>query len=150
MSIGSICNRRIPITEGGTSVLAAAKSMQALGESILVVTDMKDGRRVAVGIVTEHEFAQNVVACRADPLRLAVKDVMRANPCFVKEADDVYETACWMHRNRLREAIVHDESGGLVGLVTIEQLIDSLAGEIAGVAELPAAEAGAPSRIPLH
>ena len=150
MGVGDVCNRRIPIAECGTSVLAAAKSMQAFDAPILVVVDQKDGRRVAVGIVTEREFTRNVVACRADPLRIAVRDVMRVDPGFVNEADDVYETACWMHRNHLREAIVHDEAGGLVGLVTIEQLIDRLAREVAGVAELPANEAGPAGHIPLH
>lgn len=150
MGIGEICNRRIPIAERGTSVRAAAKSMQAYDVPILVVVDEKDGRRMAVGIVTEHEFVRYVVACRADASRLCVEDVMRVDPGFVNEADDVYETACWMHRNRLRVAIVHDEAGGLAGLVTIEQLIDNLVGELAGVAELPASVAGPRSRIPLH
>jgi signal-transduction protein with cAMP-binding, CBS, and nucleotidyltransferase domain len=150
MGVGNICNRRIPIAEGGASVLAAAKSMQAFDVPILVVVEEKDGRRVAVGIVTDRELARNVVARGADPLQLTVKDVMRGDPCFVREADDVYETACWMHRNRLKEAIVHDEAGGLAGLVTLEQLIDSLAGEITGVAELPASEADPRNRVPLH
>ena len=150
MGIGEICNRRIPIAERGTSVRAAAKCMQAYDVPILVVVDQKDGKRLAVGIVTEHEFVRYVVACRADPSRLCVEDVMRSNPVFVNEADDVYTTACWMHRNRLREAIVHNEAGTLVGVVTIEQLIDSLAGEVAGVAELPANQAGLSTRMPLH
>jgi signal-transduction protein with cAMP-binding, CBS, and nucleotidyltransferase domain len=150
MGIGNICNRRIPIAEGGTSVLAAAKCMQAFDAPILVVVDEKEGKRVAVGIVTERELARNVVAQGMDPSRLALKDVMRVDPGFVNEADDVYETACWMHRNRLKEAIVHDDAGGLAGLVTLEQLIDNLAGEIAGAAELPASDQGPPGHISLH
>ena len=150
MSVGNICNRRIPIAQRGTSVRAAAKCMMAHDVPIVVVVDERDGKRMAVGIVTEHEFVRYVVACRADASRLCVEDVMRADPVFVNEGDGVYETACWMHRHHLREAIVHDEAGSLVGLVTIDQLIDSLAGEIAGDAKLPAAEEGPRARVPLH
>lgn len=138
------------MTSGGASVLAAAKSMQMLDEPVLVVIDEKDGKRVAVGIVTEREIARNVVARGADPSQLALRDVMRQNLCFVNEADDVFETACWMHRNHLREAVVHDETGGLVGLVTIEQLIDNLAGDLIDFTEPAGAEASPAGHIPLH
>lgn len=148
MSIGAICNRQIPIATSGTSVLVAVQSMQAFDEPVLIVTDERGGR--PVGIVTEHELARNVVACRADPSRLALKDVMRASLGFVNETDSVFETASWMHRNRLREAIVHDNAGVLVGIVTMERLIDSLAGGIIDVSGPDMTEAHPAGRVFVH
>ncbi|MBI3043813.1 MAG: CBS domain-containing protein [Betaproteobacteria bacterium] len=150
MSVGAICNRLIPTAAKSTSVRDAAKCMRAFDEPVVVVVDEREGKRVAVGIVTEHEVAQSVVACGADPSQVALQDVMRANPGFVNEADDLLETAFWMHRNRLREAIVHDESGALVGLVTIERLIETLAGDLIGLAEPGVDEAPADRPHALH
>lgn len=39
MSVGAVCNRRIPTAAEHTSVLAAARSMQAHDERVLVVVD---------------------------------------------------------------------------------------------------------------
>ena len=38
MDIGGVCNRRVPMAAVGTSVLAAAKSMQMLDEPVLVLS----------------------------------------------------------------------------------------------------------------
>jgi len=150
MDVGAVCNRRVPMVTAATSVSAAADSMRLLDEPILVVTDDQGGRRAAVGIVTEREIARRVVTAGMDPSRLALADVMQSNPGFVNESDDVYETACWMHRNRLREAVVHDASGSLVGIVTIAHLIDLLADEFVEFAEVAADSAGPLGRAALH
>lgn len=149
MSIGAICNRRIPTAGDHTSVLAAAQCMQACDERVLVVVDEREGRRRAVGIVTEHELA-SVIARGADPARLALKDIMRTDPGFVTEADDVFGTACWMQQNRLREAIVHDGTGRLAGLVTLDRLIEALAGNFLAAAGPEFEEPGAAGPVALH
>ena len=149
MSIGAICNRKIAVAADHTSVLAAAKSMRANDERVLVVIDESEGRRLAVGLVTEHELA-GVITRETDLSRLALKDIMRTDPGFVTEADDVFGTACWMHQHRLREAIVHDEAGRLAGIVTIDQLIDSLAGDLFGSAASAPEELLLSGRIALH
>lgn len=149
MSVGEVCNRRIAVAADHTSVLAAAKSMRAHDERMLVVIDESDGRRLAVGIVTEHELA-GVVTRETDPSRLALKDIMRTDPGFVTEADDIFATACWMRRYRLREAIVHDDSGRLAGIVTIDQLIESLAGDLFGTTAPALDELPLSARVALH
>ncbi len=150
MTVGAICNRRIPTAAGSTSMLEAAKSMRALDEKVLVVTEEKGGRLFAAGIVTEREFVSSVVARGADPSALTLQDVMRTRFGFVTETDRVVDTACWMHRNHLREAVVHDQDGALVGVVTLDQLVDSIAEEVAGSATPAADEPLVQGRPALH
>ena len=130
MTVGAICNRRIPTAPGTTSVVAAAHSMCAFEERILIVTDEEDGKPHAVGIVTEHEFVSNVIARESDPAGLTLADIMRVATGFVRDTDSVFDAACWMHRNRVKEATVHDATGALVGIVTIDQLFQNIAVEI--------------------
>lgn len=134
MSIGEICDRRVPIAPVATTVLAAARSMHSFGDRMLIITDECASRRVAVGVVTEHELI-GVMAEGEDPSRLTVKDIMSPCPAFVTETDDVFDTLCWMRRNHLRDAIVHGKGGALLGMVSLDQLADSVASELNGVAE---------------
>ena len=130
MTIGRVCNRRIAMADRTASVLDAAKSMETFGERVLVVTDRNgNGSLQAVGVVTDREITA-FVARGGDPQRDSLQDIMRTGIGFVTEADDLFETVRWMHRNKLREAIVHGENGALAGIVTVDQLCGAIAGEI--------------------
>src|SRR4029077_2102066 len=132
-----------------TTVLEAVKSMHSFGDRMLVVTDERGGRRVAVGIVTERELL-GVMAQGADPARLTVQDIMCPCPAFVTEGDDVLDTLCWMHRHHLRDVIVHGKGGMLLGTVSLDQLADSLAGELSDVVSCSSEDSAAESRKSLH
>jgi signal-transduction protein with cAMP-binding, CBS, and nucleotidyltransferase domain len=149
MTVGDICNRRVPIAPGTTSVLAAAKSMHALDEGFLVVTEDRDGRRFALGIVTDRELV-GVIAREGDPSRLNLKDIARAHPGFVAESDGIFETVCWLRQNRLRVAIVHDQAGAVLGIVGLDQLVETLAAEFGETAPSIAGEASTQRRNALH
>ena len=129
MSIGEICDRRVPAAPAATTVLEAVKSMHSFGDRLLVVTDERGGRRVAVGIVTERELL-GVMAQGQNPALLTVEDIMCPCPAFVTEGDDVLDTLCWMHRHHLRDVIVHGKGGTLLGTVSLDQLADNVAGEL--------------------
>jgi len=129
MSIGEICDRRVPAAPAATTVLEAVKSMHSFGDRLLVVTDERGGRRVAVGIVTERELL-GVMAQGKNPALLTVEDIMCPCPAFVTEGDDVLDTLCWMHRHHLRDVIVHGKGGTLLGTVSLDQLADNVAGEL--------------------
>ena len=132
MSVGEICDRRVPAMPSATTVLAAVRSMVSFGDRLLVVTDERAGRRIGVGVVTEQERL-GVMAEGEDPSRLTVKDIMCPCPAFVTEGDDILDTLCWMHRHHLRDVIVHGKEGTLLGTVSLDQLADSVATELSDV-----------------
>ena len=141
MSVGEICDRRIPTAPADTTALEAARSMHGFRDHVLVVTDERDGRRVAVGMVTEYDLL-GVMAQGADPALVPVREIMAPFPAFVSEADDVLDTLCWMRRNHLRDVIVHGRGGAILGTVSLDQLADTVADELVEVAE------AAPSALP--
>ena len=131
MKIGDICDRRIPLAAGTMAVVAAAKSMHALGQHILIVTDEQQGKRVATGIVTDCEIAA-VIAGERDPGVLLLKDIMRGPPLFIADSDGALDTLSSMRRNDLREAVVHNDDGVLLGMISTDRLVECLAAEIEG------------------
>ena len=60
-----------------------------------------------------------------------VSTLMRRDVHFVPESKLVSELLREMQRNNIRMAIVVDEYGGVAGLVTIEDLVEEIVGEIA-------------------
>lgn len=149
MSIGEICDRRVPAFPAATTVLAVAKAMHSFGDRLAVVTDERAGRRVAIGVVTERELVGAIVHDE-DLSRLSVKEIMMPYPPFAGEGADVLDTLCWMRRNSLRDVIVHDKSGTPLGTVSLDQLADSIAGELSGVAAHAPGDRDTPARSALH
>jgi CBS domain containing-hemolysin-like protein len=59
-----------------------------------------------------------------------VGDIARKPPPVVPESKRLDEALALMQRNRLHMAVVIDEYGGTAGLVTIEDLIEEIVGDI--------------------
>jgi CBS domain-containing protein len=133
MGIGAICNRRILITARTTSVAVAAKLMRVFGEHALLVTDEKDGKLFAVGMLTEEHIVSGIVANEADPYALTVADIMSADFGAMKESGSVFDAIRLMYEKRLRQVAVIDEAGGLVGIVTTDRLFENMAEELIDV-----------------
>jgi len=87
-----------------------------------------------------------------------VEELMRA-PTFVPESKPVDELLRDMQAQRIHIAIVVDEYGGFAGLVTIEDILEEIVGEIADehdafqrppVEELPDGSARVTARLPVQ
>lgn len=129
MSIGAICNRQIPIVAKTTSVAAAAKLMNVFGEHALLVTDEKDGKLLAAGILTERDIVCGIVAKGADASALPVEAILSSEFGCVKENTSVFDAIRLMYEKSLKQAVVFDEMGGLVGIATTDHLFESMARE---------------------
>lgn len=93
-------------------------NLQRIG-SVLVTRE--DG--TVIGIFTERDVLQRVVATGRDPGRTPVVDVMTADPVSVSPNDDVYDVLRLMTETRHRHMPVF-HGGRLRGLVSIGDLTD--------------------------
>jgi CBS domain containing-hemolysin-like protein len=80
-----------------------------------------------VGVV----YARDVLDQLANGAKATDVKAMARPPYFVPESKKVDELLAEMRQNKLSIAIVVDEYGGTAGLVTIEDLIEEIVGEIA-------------------
>lgn len=149
MSIGSICDRRVPAVPATASVLSVARSMHSFGDRMAIVTEERAGRSVAVGVVTQHELL-GVLVHGEDPEKLTARDVMCPRPAFVNETDDVLDALCWMRRNGFHDAVVNGKTGAVVGTVSLDRLADSVANELSDVAARVPVQPDGPACGALH
>jgi CBS domain-containing protein len=85
--------------------------------SLLVMAD-----RTVVGIITERDLLQRVLAERRDPVETPVDEVMTAEVLCCQPGTTIEEARSVMKNRRVRHLPVVDDDGQLFGLVSIGDL----------------------------
>jgi predicted transcriptional regulator len=142
MAIGEMCNREVVIVERETSLGEAARLMRQHHVGDLVVVESLAGGRRPLGIVTDRDIVLEVVAMDIAPESLRVGDIMSARLVSVRESEGVFETIRYMRSQGIRRVPVVDEAGWLVGIITLDDLLELLAEEIGELAKLVIRERG--------
>ena len=140
MSIGDICNRNVVVIEKDSAVREAARLMRQFHVGALVVCIERDGGRVPVGLVTDRDIVIEVLGEEVEPDSVMVGDIMSTNLLTARESDELWDTLGRMRQAGVRRVPVVDERGSLQGLVTMDDVIELLADELAQLAKLVAQE----------
>jgi len=136
MAVGEICNREVVITEKALSVVNVARLMREHHVGDLVVVETRDGRKHPVGIVTDRDIVVGVVAAGVNPDLLKVGDIMGPEVATVRESEGLFEALRYMRGKGVRRMPVVDGAGGLVGILTMDDLLSLLAEEMTELAKL--------------
>ena len=136
MPIAEVCNREVVVVQGNESVLEVAQLMRRHHVGDVVVVEERGGGRVPVGIVTDRDLVVEVVAAQLDPASITVGDIMAPQLVTLKESAGLFEAIEYMHAKGVRRLPVVDDKGGLVCILTLDDLIELLAEEMAALAKL--------------
>ena len=136
MSVGIICNREVVIVEGSATIPEAAKLMREYHVGNVVVIEERDGLNYPVGILTDRDIIIELIAKEIDINSVTVGDIMSSEIKLARENDDVTDTIKQMRYKGVRRMPVIDERGALVGIVALDDLIDLLAEQLKGLADL--------------
>jgi len=134
MRIREICSRVIVVTEAHTSLREAARLMRDHHVGALVVIEKRDGATWPVGIVTDRDIVVEVVAAGVNADALTVRDVMSSDLVLAQENDGVFEAVERMQDNGTRRLPVVTADGVLVGILTLDDVLRMLAGEMTALA----------------
>lgn len=127
MSVGEVCNRDVVVVKKSESALDAALLMRRFHVGDLVVIEEEGGQRIPVGIVTDRDIVIEAVAEDVNCRELTVGDIMSTDLVTVNEDEDIVDAVKMMRANGIRRVPVVDGSGVLVGIVTVDDLIELLA-----------------------
>ena len=100
----------------------------------LVVIDDRESNR-PVGIVTDRDLVVEVIAVDVNPEKLTIGDVMTRDVATVSAENDVGETIQLMQRRGVRRVVVIDEASRLLGIVSLDDVVELLAEELNGIAK---------------
>jgi predicted transcriptional regulator len=140
MAIGEICNREVVYVNRDVTVHAACKLMRHYHVGSLVVVDETDGKRVPVGILTDRDIVVEIDAMDLDPKVITAGDIMSAELATVPENHGVLETIEVMRFKGVRRMPIVDADGRLVGIVTIDDLLEVLAEELTDISRIVSRE----------
>jgi CBS domain-containing protein len=144
MSAGKICVRSVVIASHGESLREAASRMIAKDVGSLVVLDAE---KRPIGIVTDRDLVARCLAERRDPDATTIGEVMSKPAAHVLERTSIEDALTEMRRARARRLPVVDEQGRLVGILTLDDVLELLAEETATIGRLLAGRS-APTSIP--
>lgn len=136
MKIGEICNREVVFVHRDEDLITAAGLMRQYHVGDVVVVEERDGKRVPVGILTDRDLVVKVLARGLEPAHLKVVEVMSGGVETVEEGFGVLETIERMRASAIRRQPVVDKAGTLVGIVTMDDMIDLLAEALGDLARL--------------
>lgn len=140
MSIGEICNREVVFVNRETAVQAAAKLMRHYHVGSLVAVDDVAGKRMPAGILTDRDIVMEVDAMELDPKVITVGDIMSDELVTVPETQGILETMEVMRFKGVRRLPVVGSDGQLVGIVTIDDLLEVLAEELTDLTRIVSKE----------
>lgn len=130
MNIGEICNREVVFSTEDMSVKEAAELMRDQHVGSLVVVREAQAGRIVVGMMTDRDIAVVAVARDFDPQSLRVADIMSSDPVTARPEHSVNEVLTMMRERGIRRVPVTSDDGVLIGLVTLDDLLEVVAEEM--------------------
>jgi CBS domain-containing protein len=134
MNVGRICSRGIVSVHRGASLGDAAELMKAHHVGALLVTDDAEGAGRAVGVVTDRDLVLYALAEGIGPTDACVEDVMTPAVATIAADAGLFEAAESMRASGVRRLAVSDENGTLVGIVSLDDIVDAIAAELGSLA----------------
>jgi CBS domain-containing protein len=136
MPISEICNREVIIAQRNTTIFEAAQLMRQHHVGDVVVVEDRAGIRVPVGIVTDRDLVVEIMAPAIDQMIITVGDIMVPELATVEENAGMSETIEYMRAKGVRRVPVVNDNGGLVGILTLDDLLELLAEELLSLSKL--------------
>ena len=113
--------------------IAALDETETLDDAVKLIVDRGFSRiplyNETIDNITGIIYAKDLLRCFAEARRPSLKEIARP-PYFIPESKRVDELLAELRQSKVHIAIVVDEYGGTAGLVTIEDLLEEIVGEI--------------------
>jgi len=136
MPIGDVCVREVLVATPETTITEAARLMRQhhVGDLVIVADDK--GERVPIGIVTDRDIVLSVIATRLDPSIFTIGDLVTDKLVTVREDLGVFECIQKMRTKGVRRVPVLDAQDKLVGIVSVDDLVQLLGQELSELGRL--------------
>jgi CBS domain-containing protein len=136
MPVGEICNRDTVIMKRDETIGKAAQLMRQHHVGDVIVIEERDSLNIPVGIVTDRDLVVEIMATGLDAAVITAGDIMEQELVTVKESVGVFEAIQYMRSKTVRRLPVVGENGALVGILTLDDLLELLSEELLAISRL--------------
>lgn len=136
MSVGEYCNREIVIAHRNTEIHEAAKLMRKHHVGDLVVVDSVGGDNIPIGVITDRDIVIEVIAKDLSLDEVTVADIMSVDLFTAREQDELWDTLDRMRVQGIRRLPVVNASGGLEGMLTVDDVLGLLSDGLRDIVKL--------------
>jgi len=130
MKVEDLCTLNTQVIEKTETAQAAAKAMEVAKVGSLVVIEMLPNGDLPIGIITDRDIAIKVATHDVRPSMLVVEDFVSETLLTVKGKEEVNDVLGKMRKKRVRRVPVVDKDGFLMGIISIDDILDFLVGEL--------------------
>lgn len=135
MDVMRLCRRKVVTIRPFEELAAAARLMRERHVGYVVVVEpVADRWQRPVGVLTDRDIVVKVIAREVDPRTLRVGDVMTRDPVTAAATDPLPDALRSMRRIGVRRIPVVGERGQLIGVLSLDEVIDALSAELSDVA----------------
>lgn len=136
MKLKELCILDVACCQQKMTIAEAARLMRQHHTGDLIVTELRDGANEPVGILTDRDIVMEVIAKERDPARVHVSEVMAAPIVIASGSEDVTTAIERMRVHGVRRLPIVDDAGGLLGIVTLDDLYRVLAEQTTALTEV--------------
>lgn len=136
MYAGTVGTRKVETCTANATILQVAELMRSEHVGDLVVVEYRSGEPVPVGIVTDRDLVVQVLAKKEDPNTLTASDVMSRKLVIAYEGEQLEIAMERMRGSGIRRVPLVDSAGVLVGIVTLDDIIERLASTLADISRV--------------
>ncbi|WP_455204700.1 CBS domain-containing protein [Kaarinaea lacus] len=136
MSVGEFCNRDVVIANRKTTLTEIAQLMREHHVGCVVVVENKDSNNIPIGIITDRDLVVELIAENIQLDSVTAGDVMSANLLLGREIDGLWETIKRMRSKGVRRVPVVNDEKVLVGILTVDDVLEILASELTELVSL--------------
>lgn len=133
MNVSDLCERDVVTVPGSATVQQAAAAMRDQQVGALAVTDPYAAGRV-IGLVTDRDLVLDLLATGRAAEGLAIAAVCRPDLAGVPAGTSINDAVHAMQRAGVRRLLVMGEGDAVLGLVSLDDLLDAVAGELDALA----------------
>jgi len=118
-----VCTPEVVCCGAQTSALEAARLMRHKHVGDLVVVDDPKEERTPLGVVTDRDLVVEVLGNERDPATITVASLMHTPVVIAQETEDTSQVIERMRMHGVRRVPVVDQQGGVVGIITLDDLL---------------------------
>ncbi|TAK78192.1 MAG: CBS domain-containing protein [Aquabacterium sp.] len=131
MDLMNLINKRVVVVPPGTPVETAARLMRDEHVGALVVLDSEAADARPTGVLTDRDLVIEVLAQGAPAALLTVGDIALARLVTLGCDEGLFQAMELMSREGVRRLVIVDASGGLLGLVSMDDILVALSQSLA-------------------